>query len=57
MKKLNEEDIYFIGSALNAFWHLAVTSLERNDLGDIERQTYEHQERRAKEIMGKIDRI
>ena len=37
MKKLNEEDIYFIGSALNAFWHLAVTSLERNDLGDIER--------------------
>ncbi len=44
----------FILQALNAYWNDANTNLLRRDLGDIERQNYEHQLRKSKEVMNTI---
>lgn len=54
MKKIDPKDIDFIVSALNAYWNDAHYKLQRKDLGDIERQQYEQQRKRSKEIMEKL---
>lgn len=41
----------FIVVALNAYWNEANGMLQKTDLGDIERKSYEHQSGRSKKLM------
>jgi hypothetical protein len=44
----------FLESALNHFWNDAHFNLQRKDLGDIERENYEKQLQKSKEILQKL---
>ncbi len=53
---MEQNKIDFIISALNAYWFEASQKLDRKDLGDIERQQYEVQLKKSKELMEELDR-
>ena len=55
--KLSVEEYDFIESALNNYWHDAVISLARKDLGNIEKKNYQSQLDKSKALMQKIDSI
>lgn len=55
--EFTQSDLYFIQSALNAYWAEAAFTLDRKDLGDIERQNFELQKKRSKELMDKVEKI
>lgn len=53
----NNVELCFIQDALNCYWNNAVKNLNRKDLGDIERKSYEQEKNKAKELMDKIDNL
>lgn len=55
--EIEEKDLDFIKSALNAHWYDAYHNLERKDLGDIERENYQYQLENAKRILTTLESI
>lgn len=53
--ELNQGDYDFIMCALNAYWHEAHHRLGVRSIGDFEKEIYELQLKRSKEIMTKIE--
>ena len=53
--KLDRSDLDFIENALNFYWNDAKNNLTKRDLGDIERNNYEYQLMRSKELLIKIE--
>lgn len=56
-REINGNDKDFIISALNSYWHQAASELDKRDLGDLERKNYEHQQKRSKELMDKLENL
>lgn len=52
---LTKKEKDFVVNALNAYWFDAYTNLQRKDLGDIEKLCYQDQEKKAKELMNKLE--
>ncbi len=55
--EINRKDLDFIEQALNFYWNDAKQNLtERKSLGDIERENYEYQLMKSKELLIKVER-
>lgn len=51
IETITVEELDFIQDALNAYFHSALSQLQKNDLGDIERRIYIHQKEESLRLM------
>jgi len=51
------DSLDFLESALNHYWNVAHFKLQQKDLGDIERENYEKQLQKSKQILERMGRL
>ena len=57
MENLTKEELEFCSTALNAYWNQNHADLQKQHLGDIEKDLYEDSKTKSKALMLKIEKI
>ena len=55
--RFTKDELSFIETALNAYWNESYWKLQKDDLGDIEKQNYEYALKEAEKLMKKIQKL